>query len=82
MAEVIILLCDMRGEHIADLKVPTQITADEFVAAVDKAFRLGLSADGNGSVLRMENPIALLQGEETLEKLGMRMGSMVYCEKR
>lgn len=76
MGNAVILFWDMKTDTRVDLEVPLSITADEFVHAMNQTYHLGMDSD-NSAYLQMEHPIALLKGDETLEKLGMRMGSIV-----
>ncbi len=67
-----------RGEN-RDLDVPLDMTANEFVTAMNEAYQLGIDV-GNikNCYLQAENPIALLRGDKTLGEFGIRNGSKIY----
>lgn len=79
MAEKVIVQFDnlMRNESV-DLEIPLEITADEFVHAIDSAMKLRINfSDPSQSYLSCENPTILIKGDKTLEELGLRDGSRV-----
>lgn len=60
-----------------DLEVPLDISANELCSAL---FGLYFPSDSENSelfYLRSERPIALLKGESTLRKFGIRNGSII-----
>lgn len=78
MANVVIVFKDFIHKREVDVEVPLEITADEFISALDDVYHLGMRTECKTvRFLRMESPIALIRGENTLESLGMRMGSIV-----
>lgn len=61
-----------------DLEVPLEITANDLVFALNKAFDLGIDVDNVlKCYLKSENPIALLRGNKTLKEFGLRNGSII-----
>lgn len=62
-----------------DLEIPLNITAKELAAALNTAYELGMdTSDIKNCYLQMENPIALLRGNRTLEEFGVHSGSVIY----
>ncbi len=61
-----------------DLEVPLDISANDLVIALNRAYELGIdTTDIKNCYLKMENPIALLKGNKTLAEFGLRNGSIV-----
>jgi len=82
MANVVITFVDEEKNCSHDLVVPDEISADEFIDAMHKAYKIyGRTADSQ-RFMRMEYPIGLLKGERSLRDLGMRNGAVVYSGKR
>ncbi len=63
------------GDLQKDLEVPLDITADEFIYAIQNIVRVE-------DFLTSENPIALIRGDQTLEELGIRNGSIIYGRRK
>ena len=63
------------GDFQKDLEVPLDITADEFIYAIQNIIRVE-------DFLTSENPIALIKGDQTLEELGIRNGSIIYGRRK
>lgn len=62
-----------------DLEIPLDITANELVFALNKAYELGIDTTNiKNCYLKAEKPIALLKGNKTLEEYGIRNGSIIY----
>ena len=62
-----------------DVETPLDITANEFVLAMNSAFALGIEiSDITKCYLKSENPFALLKGNRKLEDFGVRNGTVVY----
>lgn len=65
-----------------DLDIPLNITANDLVFALNSAFQLGIDTSYiKNCYLKAENPIALLRGSQTLEKYGIRNGSIITYAK-
>lgn len=80
MSDRVIVIFEMkkRGEEV-DLDIPINITAKELVIALNKAYDLKIDVSDNANCyLQMENPIALLKGNKTLEQFKIRNGSIIY----
>lgn len=62
-----------------DLEIPLDITANEFVIAVNSAYQLGIDiTDAKQCYLKAENPIALIRGNRLLSDFGIHTGTIVY----
>ena len=66
----------------ADIEVPLNISANEFVVALNSAYDLGIDTTNiKNCYLKAENPIALLRGNKSLMEFGLRNGSVInYTE--
>lgn len=61
-----------------DLEIPLDITANDLVIALNKAYRLNIdTSDVKNCYLKAENPIVLLKGNKTLEEFGLHNGSII-----
>lgn len=75
---VIIFKITQRNFSI-DLEVPLDISANDLVLALDKAYSLDIDTDNiKNNYLQAERPIALLKGTKTLEEFGVRNGTIIY----
>ena len=82
MANAIIQFRNLKEGYEVDLEAPLEITANEFIVAVNQAYSLGIDTKNPEQMfMQMEYPISLLAGDETLEELGMRNGSIVYFKR-
>lgn len=62
----------------ADIEIPLDISANEFVIALNAAYELGIdTSDIKSCYLKSENPIALIKGGKTLRELGIHNGSII-----
>lgn len=78
MGEAVIILNFINKNIKVDIVVPLEITANEFVAAINEAYKLGIDIqDISKCYLRSENPIALLKGDTSLKKYGIHNGSII-----
>ena len=76
--DTIIVKFEYMGKVI-DLDIPSSITAQEFIIAVNEAYGLGIdTTDIKSCHLQAENPIALVKGNKTLSDYGFRNGTKVY----
>lgn len=65
-----------------DLEVPTNITANDLVVALNTIYELGMDINNIADCfLKAENPIALLKGNRTLEEFGMHNGSLIIINE-
>lgn len=78
---IIIFKMHKREENV-DLEIPLDISANELVLALNSAFDLGIdTSDIKNCYLKAEAPLALLKGNKTLDKFGIRNGSIInYTE--
>ncbi|MBR6569393.1 MAG: hypothetical protein IKK75_02965 [Clostridia bacterium] len=82
MANLVITFIDEEKKQSHDLEVPDEITADELVSALQTAYHLrSRLLDSSSQYMRMEFPIGLIKGKNTLKELGMRNGSIIYSGK-
>lgn len=76
---IIIRFINVKLNKEVDLDIPINMTANELVIALNEAYKLDIDTnDLNKCYLQVENPIALLRGNRTLEEFGLRNGSIVY----
>ena len=75
----IIIFKDKLRDIQADIETPLDITANEFVMAINSAYDLEIDiTDIKQCYLKTENPIALLKGNRKLSDFGVRNGTIVY----
>ena len=75
----IIIFRNKKGNTEVDIETPLDITANEFVIAINAAYDLGIDiTDIKQCYLKAENPIALLKGNRKLADFGVRNGTIVY----
>lgn len=75
---VIVRFVDEIRKIDVDLEVPLDITAIEFVTAINSAYDLGIDTDDmKVCYLKSEEPIVLLKGSRTLREFGVRTGSII-----
>ncbi|MDO4176411.1 MAG: EsaB/YukD family protein [Bacillota bacterium] len=80
MEDRIIIIFNMtkRGQKV-DLDIPTDISANDLVVALNTTYDLGIDvSDMKNCYLKAENPIVLLKGTKTLKEFGLRNGSVIY----
>ena len=79
MDEKAIIIFIISKKNISvDLEVPLDITANDLVIALNKAFELEIDTDNVlNCYLKSENPVALLRGNKTLQEFGVRNGSII-----
>lgn len=65
-----------------DIEIPLDISANEFVLALNSAFDLGIDTSNiQNCYLKAEEPITLLKGSKKLYEFGIRNGSIInYTE--
>ena len=75
---IIIFKCEKRNIE-ADIEIPLDITANEFVIALNTAYDLNIDiSDIKKCYLKAENPIALLKGNRKLSDFNVHNGTIVY----
>lgn len=60
-----------------DLEIPLDISASELCSALFALYFPSTEEDSEHCYLRTERPIALLEGDNTLRKFGIRNGSII-----
>ena len=61
-----------------DIEIPLDITANELVIALNKAYDFGIDTDDlSQCFLRSENPVAFLKGNKLLSEYGLRNGTLI-----
>ena len=78
-----IIVLNLTKKNItADIEVPLNISANEFVVALNSAYDLGIDTTNiKNCYLKAENPIALLRVNKSLMEFGLRNGSVInYTE--
>ena len=75
-AVIVVRLIRKKQEH--DVEVPLDITANDLLKALNRAFNLGISENDTDSMfLRAESPIAFLKGNHMLSEYGVRNGTII-----
>lgn len=74
-----VIFCITKRKYAVDLEVPLDITANDFVNALNIAYKLQIdTSDIKNCYLKSENPMALLKGNKTLAEFGLRNGSVIF----
>ena len=61
-----------------DVEVPLDITAQDLFIALNRGLKLGVNEnDRYNYVLKADKPLACLSGTETLDKFGVRNGTVI-----
>lgn len=61
-----------------DIEIPIDITCKELLIALNFAFELGIdTSDVKQCYLKLENPIALMLGNNLISDYGIRTGSII-----
>lgn len=67
-----------KKREVVELDIPSNITANELIIALNSAFDLNINTmDAKKCYLKAENPFVLLRGNKTLEKFGIRNGTII-----
>ncbi len=67
----------------SEIEIPLSITANDLVGALNEAFNLGINREDYAAYyLCMENPIAFIRGEKTIESFGIRNGSKLIFKRK
>lgn len=62
-----------------DIEVPLDITANEFIIALNQTYELGIDTDDiKQCYLQCERPIVLLRGDRTLRNSGIRNATLIH----
>lgn len=78
MNTIIIIFNNNLNNTSTDLEVPLDITANDLVIALNKAYNLGIDiTNQRHCYLKAENPFVLLRGSKKLSDYGLRDGSII-----
>lgn len=76
---IVVLIINHRNGTEVDVEVPLDITANEFIVAVNESFDLKMDTDNLfRCYLRAENPIALIKGDKLIRDFGLYDGSIIH----
>lgn len=76
--KAIIQFIDLKRRIDVDLEVPLDITANEFIEALNQSYKLNINTNNmKECFLKCEDPILLIKGSRTLGDLGIRTGSII-----
>ena len=79
MERAIVVFNIVSGDFFEDIDVPLDITANDLIKALNKAYALDIdTSDIKNCYLKAEYPIALLRGSRTLAEFGIRSGSRIF----
>ena len=68
----------VKRKTTVDIEVPLDISADELVKALNKAYSLEIdTGNPRNCYMQAEKPITLLKGNRTLREFGIRNGSLL-----
>lgn len=74
---IVILKIHKRGES-HDVEIPTDISANDLIVALNSAFKLGMNTvDSTQNCLKTENPITLLRGTRLISEYGLHNGTVI-----
>lgn len=83
MEQIIVEFHDVGRKKTYDLQLPSDLTGRELVKALVRAYELPLDINNPTQLyLRAKNPIAFIEGNTTLEELGIGDGTMIYFDPR
>ena len=72
---------DGSRNKVVDIEIPLFLKANELVTALTRAYDLPIRLEDPSQVyMRSENPVALIAGQQTLEKLGIANGTRIFFE--
>ncbi len=75
---VIVIFDNQKNNKKMDIEVPLNISANELIYGLNKGLGLGINTDDVAECyLCMDNPKALLRGDDELEKFGIHDGSVI-----
>lgn len=74
----IVIFKILKRNFETDLEIPLNISANDLVNALNKAYDLGIDiADVSNCYLKSEKPIAFLKGNKSLKEFGVRNGTVI-----
>lgn len=82
MNTIVIIFNNNLNKTSTDLEVPLDITANDLVIALNKAYNLGIDIENQKHCyLKAENPFVLLRGSKKLSDYGLHNGSVINFTK-
>ncbi len=82
MNTIVIIFKNNLNNTSIDLEVPLDISANDLVIALNKAYDLGIDiTNQKNCYLKAENPFILLRGSKKLSDYGLRNGSIINFTK-
>ena len=74
---------DRQTGRSSDLQLPMNLSGNDLVVALANAYHLPINTNNPEELyLRAEDPIMLIEGDTTLEQLGMSNGTRIYFDPR
>ena len=76
--KAIIIIKIFSRKEVYDIEVPLDISANDFVIALNQAFQLGIDTNNIlNCYLKTESPTALIRGNKLLRDYGLRNGTII-----
>lgn len=76
--KAIVEFINKKNNMQVELEIPTNITSNDLIVALNSAFSLGMDINNMfNCYLVSENPIAFLHGNKQLSEYGIRNGSRI-----
>lgn len=80
--KIILIFHDVEKKQEYDLEVPSDLTANELVYALNQGLTLGIDIkDISQCYLKSTNPIALLRGNKKLSEYGLHHGTDIWYDR-
>ena len=74
---------DTQTGRSSDLQLPMNLSGNDLVVALATAYKLPINVNNPEELyLRTEDPISLIEGDATLEQLGLSNGTRIYFDPR
>ena len=76
--KAIIIIKIFSRKEVYDIEGPLDISANDFVIALNQAFQLGIDTNNIlNCYLKTESPTALIRGNKLLRDYGLRNGTII-----
>lgn len=72
--KIVVIYKNSKNNQVMDIEVPNDISADEFVSAMNE----GMHLEKTKEYMCSKNPRALIKGSKTLAQLGIRNGTTIF----
>lgn len=80
--KAIVEFINKRDNSKVELEIPTNITANDLIVALNDAFHLEMDIESiSNCYLVAENPIAFLHGNKELAEYGIRNGTKIIFKR-